>query len=183
MDQGNRVHPITLAMWLGAIAKWKILDGCAKMPRPKNHFMRPIMALPTEKLLKTGRAMVAVQGRLIRDILVPTLKQMGATNILFGSGVEILAQAREFEPEIIFCEYAMDVVNGEAFLRQLRKGFGMTTPVVVMVNRQDGAAQTKAKAAGATDTLDVPFAVGDVLKVTKKALSNGGAPKKLYFGE
>ncbi len=128
--------------------------------------------------------MLAVEGKLIRDLLVTALKQAGATSMLYGTGLEMVNKIMEYSPNIIFCEYTMESLNGIGFVRHLRRECKLKTPIVMLASRLDDDAQAKARAAGANETVAIPFSVQDILNVTKKMIEWGldRSPRKLFFG-
>ena len=135
-----------------------------------------------DRVLKDGKVMVAAQSKLIRELLPPALKQAGAGQILFGNGVEMVRAFKEFKPDIIFAEYAMDLINGAQFVQQLRREHKATTPLVLMGDRSDSELSTRARDAGVSEILYIPFSVEDLLKVSKKLIEKRDAPTELRFG-
>ena len=135
-----------------------------------------------DRVLKDGKVMIVAQNKLIRELLPPALKQAGAGALLFGNGVEMLREFKQFQPDIIFAEYAMDLINGVQFFQQLRREHKATTPVVLMGDRSDTELTNKARDAGISETLMIPFSVGDLIKVSKKLIDKRDAPTELRFG-
>lgn len=120
---------------------------------------------------------MAVESRLLRELLVTVLKQVGADRFLFGSGVEMLRQVREYNPDIIYCELQMQMLGGIDFSRQIRNTYMMKTPLVMMVPRTDGDAAAKALKSGASASLGVPFSANELAEVTRKLLEGGHSDK------
>jgi len=118
--------------------------------------------------------MLAVEGRLLRELVSSALASLGVSKFLFGTGVEMLRQVRDFKPDLIFCEYEMSMVNGPDFVRHIRTTYNMQTPVVMLFPRTDGDAAGKSLKVGANSSLGIPFSVNDLLEVTKKVMTKGG---------
>jgi CheY-like chemotaxis protein len=137
-----------------------------------------------DKLLVDKKVVLAVEGKLLRELLVTAIKQAGAKSMLYGNGIEMVRQVKDYKPHIIFCEYTMSSLDGVSFLRQIRKEYKLKTPAVMLAARVDGDAHSRSIAAGANETISIPFSVQDVLSTTKKMLELGSdrAPKKLHFG-
>jgi len=147
------------------------------MPGPKGQ-AGPEMALGTIKpFLSNQKVLMAVESRLLRELLATLLKQAGAGRFLFGTGVEMLRQVREFNPDLVYCEMQMSVLSGLDFTRQVRNAYLMKTPLVMMVPRNDGEAANQSLKAGASATLGVPFSATELADVTKKLLSGGHVEK------
>jgi CheY-like chemotaxis protein len=137
-----------------------------------------------DKLLNNRKVLIAVEGKLIRELMVTTLKQAGAKAILCGSGVEMLRQVQGFAPDIIFSEYELGTVTGADFIRRVRVDYKIKAPAVVLVPSEDTTAAAKSKSAGANAVIVIPFSVRDILTVTKTLIEQGpDAPTvKLRFG-
>ncbi len=140
------------------------------------------MDLQQGRVLANQKVMLAVQNKALRELLTPIFKQLGATEIVFGTGLEMMKQLDTFKPQIIFCEAMMDQVNGIAFTRQVRQELKLKIPCVLLADMQDGDVSGKGKAAGASDVLGIPFSVADLIKVAKRALEAPDTQVPLRFG-
>ena len=141
--------------------------------------------LPGDKnLLKGAKVMLIVERQLTRELLVSSLKQVGAGVTIHGPAHEMLQRIPEFKPEIIFCEYAMEPLDGAACLHHLSQ-HKVTTPVVMLVHKGDNPALAKSKAMGAKQTVLVPFTVADIIASVDKVVNPQPEPKRreLYFGD
>jgi CheY-like chemotaxis protein len=127
--------------------------------------------------LSNRKVLMAVDGKLLRELLVTLLKQAGADRFLFGNGVEMLRAVRDFAPDIIFCEMQMPVLGGLDFARQLRNAYMMKTPLVMLVPRTDADAAGQAAKAGASASLPVPFTAKELTDTTRKLLDGGHQDK------
>jgi CheY-like chemotaxis protein len=116
-----------------------------------------------EKPLLDANVMVAFQSRFIRELLTPVLNQSGAERLLTGGPIEMLKEAPKFHPDIVFGEYAMDKIDGIAFIRQLRTDVGLMTPAVLVVPEQpDPAILERAREGGAIEIVTLPFSTTDI---------------------
>ncbi|HVI50005.1 MAG TPA: response regulator [Candidatus Sulfotelmatobacter sp.] len=131
----------------------------------------------SSSLLAGRKIMMAVEGKLLRELLVTMMKQAGAGRFLFGNGVEMLRQVREFAPDLIFCEMQMSMLGGLDFTRQMRNAYMMKTPLILLVPRADGDSSAAGLKAGATVALGVPFSVNEVTEAVRKALEGNATEK------
>lgn len=144
----------------------------------RRDFPGGIMTLSKTKSLLSGRkVMLAVEGKLLRELLVTVMNQVGAGRFLFGNGVEMLRQARDFAPDLIFCEMQMSMLGGLDFARQMRNAYLMKTPLIMLVPAADGDAAAAALKAGATVALGVPFSVNEVAEAVRKAMDDKTASR------
>ncbi|RAU22641.1 hypothetical protein CU669_08160 [Paramagnetospirillum kuznetsovii] len=141
--------------------------------------------LPGDKnLLKGAKLMLIVERQLTRELLVSALKQVGAGATVHGPAHEMLQRVPEFKPELIFCEFAMEPLDGFACMHHLRSHKVMT-PVAMLVHKGDTQAMAKSKSAGAAQIIQVPFTVTDVIASVGKIVNGEPEPKRreLYFGD
>lgn len=145
--------------------------------------IRLMAQAPTSPLLAGKKILLAVEGKLLREVLVTVLQQNGASRFLFGTGVEMLRQIRDFAPDLVYCEYQMSMVSGVDFIHQIRNNWAMKTPALLLVPRTDGEAVGLATKAGASATVGVPFSANELVEATRKLLNgNGGAkPGKINW--
>lgn len=142
------------------------------------------MLAADRNLLKGARLMLISERQLSRELLVSALKQAGAGTTIHGPAHEMLQRLADFKPELIFCDYDMEPLNGSSCVLHMRK-HKLATSVVMLVHKGDSAAVTKSKAAGANQVIQIPFTVADVLATVKKIVNPDPAPKRreLYFGD
>jgi len=130
-----------------------------------------------KSLLSGRKLLMAVESKLLRELLTTMMKQAGVGRFLSGNGVEMLRQVREFSPDLIFCEMQMAMLGGLDFARQLRNAYMMKTPLVLLVPRSDGDAAAQAVKAGASVALGVPFSVNEVNMAVCKAMDGNHTEK------
>ena len=141
--------------------------------------------LPGDKnLLKGAKMMLIVERQMTRELLVSSLKQIGAGVTIHGPAHEMLQRVAEFKPDIVFCEYAMEPLDGFACVTHLRQ-HKVTVPVVMLVHKGDNPALAKSKEAGTNQVIPIPFTVADVIATVNKIVNPAPEPKRrdLYFGE
>lgn len=81
----------------------------------------------------------------------------GTLVIQAGDGAEGILLAREWAPSVMFCDLRMPVVDGWAFLEEVRHDASLNrTPVIVLTGERDEAGQRAALAAGARLVLTKP---------------------------
>lgn len=142
------------------------------------------MLLDNKNLLKGARMMLIVERQLSRELLVSALKQVGAGPTTHGPAHEMLQRVGEFKPDIIFCEFAMEPLDGMACVTHLREN-KIAAPVVMLVHNSDGAALARCKAAQIQKIIPIPFAVADVVSMVGKIVNSEPEPRRreLYFGD
>jgi DNA-binding NtrC family response regulator len=139
--------------------------------------------LPADKnLLKGGKVMLICERQLTRELLVSALKQVGAGATVHGVAHEMLQRAPEFKPALIFCEFAMEPLDGAACLHHMKQ-HKIEVPVIMLVHKGDSQAEAKARAMGARQIVQVPFAVTDIIKAVDKVVNGEPKRRELYFGD
>ena len=141
--------------------------------------------IPGDKnLLKGAKVMLILERQLTRELLVSALKQIGAGVTIHGPAHEMLQRLEEFDPALIFCEYAMEPLDGFTAVRHLRRTKAKT-PVIMLVHKGDSAALTRSREAGANQIVQVPFTVSEVIATVKKVVGGDVKPvrRELYFGD
>jgi len=143
------------------------------------------MTMPEGRFLDGKKVLIAFEHKLTHELLLSALKQCGAGQTLSGPPPDMLARIREFKPDLILCEYAMEQVNGADFLRFIRKEMKIVVPAVMLIHRGDPEAMTRSRAVGVEQTVLIPFATIDIMTALKKASGTEAAvaKKELYFGE
>lgn len=72
-------------------------------------------------------------------------------------GAQGIMLAREWAPSVMFCDLRMPVLDGWAFLEEVRHDAGLSdTPVIVLTGERDEASERAALAAGARLVLRKP---------------------------
>ena len=84
------------------------------------------------------------------------LKTSGYRVRPFGSGVELLKQARTMEPGCILLDIRMPGMDGLEVQQALREQ-GVALPVIIMTGHGDISVAVKAMKAGAIDFIEKPF--------------------------
>jgi len=91
--------------------------------------------------------------RFVADCLTPAYRMTSALN-----GQEGLEQALALRPDLIICDMMMPVMNGEEFLKEIRKHKEMEgTPIVFLTARTDEDLRVRLLRGGASDFLVKPF--------------------------
>ena len=143
------------------------------------------MSMPEGRFLDGKKVLIAFEHKLTQELLLSALKQCGAGQTMSGPPPDMLARIREFKPDLILCEYAMDQVNGADFVRFIRKEMKIAAPAVMLIHRGDAEALTRSHAVGVEQTVLIPFATVDIMTALKKVSgTESSQPKReLYFGD
>lgn len=83
------------------------------------------------------------------------------------AGLEMLEQNRY---DMVFCDLAMPVMNGEEVIRKLRREMGNTELPVVVISAEERDAKNRALTLGATDFIDKPFYPEQIFEMAEKIL-------------
>lgn len=143
------------------------------------------MITPQGRFLESKKVLLAYERKLTFDLLYSALKQCGASTIISGAPPEMMMRLKDFKPDIVVCEYAMEQVNGAAFIGFIRKEMKITVPVVMIIHRGDAEALSRSRAVGVEQIVMIPFATVDIMTALKKVSGTDIKPVKpeLYFGE
>ena len=96
------------------------------------------------------RILVFDDDRLIRDILVDALGELGHTVAAAGDLLAFEAALAEFRPELILADMEMPDITGDDVCRTLKTRFDTEgIPIVIMSGAEDDALAERARAAGA----------------------------------
>jgi two-component system chemotaxis response regulator CheY len=102
--------------------------------------------------------LVVDDSRIIRKVARRLLEELGFNVVEAASGHEAMAWCQAAMPEAILLDWNMPVMNGIAFLGELRSEAGGKDPVVIMcTERSDPADIHEALAAGADEYVMKPF--------------------------
>jgi len=140
---------------------------------------------PNPRFLESKKVVLAYERKLTHELLFSALKQCGAGTTISGAAPEMLSRLKEFKPDIIICEYAMEQINGAAFIRFIRKEMKIAAPAVMLIHRGDGEALTQSRAVGVEQMVMVPFATIDIMTALRKVSGTEVAvvKRELYFGD
>jgi CheY-like chemotaxis protein len=96
---------------------------------------------------------------LIRKLITTTLQDVAGSQLVEAAdGVQALEAAVEARPQIVFLDYDMPRLNGIETCRRLRSDPATADATIVMLTAMaDGAAQDRARQAGADLFLTKPF--------------------------
>jgi DNA-binding response OmpR family regulator len=143
------------------------------------------MASPQGRFLEGKNILLAYERKLTSDLVFSVLKQCGAGPTISGAPSQMMVRLKDFKPDIIICEYAMEVVTGAVFVGFIRKEMKITAPVVMLIHRGDTEAGSRSRAIGVEQMVTVPFATIDLMKALSKVSATEVTPAKrdLYFGE
>ena len=107
----------------------------------------------------------------IRQMVKITLSNAGYEVVEAGNGAEGLTKAQGTSLDMVVTDLNMPVMNGLAFIRELRqlpayKG----VPILFLTTESDAEMKKEAKAAGATGWITKPFQQEQLVAVVKKVL-------------
>jgi two-component system KDP operon response regulator KdpE len=111
----------------------------------------------------------------IHRFLAPTLEAAGYTVSRAETGAEALRAAAANPPSLILLDLGLPDMDGQVVLRRLRAVAPM--PVIVLSARDRPAEKIAALDAGASDYVEKPFDVGELLARIRVTLREAGAAK------
>ncbi|MBC7905264.1 MAG: response regulator [Rhodospirillaceae bacterium] len=124
-----------------------------------------------DKPLNGVRSLLATDKQLTKEILVAALRYAGAGQIMAGSGPEMLEAVRAFKPDVIFAEFDMNPLDGNAFFSHIRFDFKLNIPAILLFHEEDQKkAMVGARQAGLNGALPIPFTRDAVVGMTRKVL-------------
>jgi DNA-binding response OmpR family regulator len=103
----------------------------------------------------TGRVLVVEDDEAIADVLRRTLRQEGHEVRSAGDGVEALALAEEFIPDVVILDLGLPKLDGAEVLRRLRRESDV--PILVLTARAELDDRVEGLDSGADDYLVKPF--------------------------
>jgi two-component system, OmpR family, response regulator MprA len=103
----------------------------------------------------TGRVLVVEDDEAIADVLRRTLRQEGHEVRSAGDGVEALAVAEEFVPDLVILDLGLPKLDGVEVLRRLRDESDV--PILVLTARAELDDRVEGLDSGADDYLVKPF--------------------------
>src|SRR5204863_5867898 len=119
----------------------------------------PWLVLQTEEV--TGRVLVVEDDEAIADVLRRTLRQEGHEVRSAADGVEGLAMAEEFVPDLVILDLGLPKLDGSEVLRRLRTESDV--PILVLTARAELDDRVGELDAGADDYLVKPFERAELL--------------------
>jgi len=143
------------------------------------------MSTPQGDFLEGKKVLLVYERKLTCELVVSVLKQCGAGTTLSGAAPDMLVRLKDFKPDIVVCEYAMEQGNGADFVRFIRTKLKIPAPAVMLIHQGDADAQTRSRAAGVEQMVMVPFATIDIMTALKKVSGTEVAAvrRELYFGD
>jgi len=103
----------------------------------------------------TGRVLVVEDDEAIADVLRRTLRQEGHEVRSAADGVEGLAIAEEFVPDLVILDLGLPKLDGVEVLRRLRAGSDV--PILILTARSELDDRVEGLDSGADDYLVKPF--------------------------
>ncbi len=103
----------------------------------------------------TGRVLVVEDDEAIADVLRRTLRQEGHEVRSAGDGVEALATAEEFVPDLVILDLGLPKLDGAEVLRRLRASSDV--PILILTARSELDDRVEGLDSGADDYLVKPF--------------------------
>src|SRR5947207_4342180 len=103
----------------------------------------------------TGRVLVVEDDEAIADVLRRTLRQEGHEVRSAGDGVEALALAEEFVPDVVILDLGLPKLDGAEVLRRLRRESDV--PILILTARAELDDRVEGLDSGADDYLVKPF--------------------------
>lgn len=110
------------------------------------------------------RILIADPSAVVRELTIRTLLASTARRLEFAEandGVELLAKATDFAPDIIFCKWNLPKMHGIEALQRLRCR-GDEAPFCFLASESTSEMRCRAEAAGAIGFLVYPIAVEDL---------------------
>jgi two-component system, OmpR family, response regulator MprA len=103
----------------------------------------------------TGRVLVVEDDEAIADVLRRTLRQEGHEVRSAGDGVQALALAEEFVPDVVILDLGLPKLDGAEVLRRLRRESDV--PILILTARAELDDRVEGLDSGADDYLVKPF--------------------------
>ena len=106
------------------------------------------------------------------ELLAQELRDLGYDIARARDGVEALARAESYRPDLVLLDYMMPGMNGLEVLQELRKGES-DVPVVMVTAHGSIDVAVQAMKLGAHDFIPKPFEPDHIALVVRKALEHG----------
>lgn len=118
------------------------------------------------------RILVVDDSPAIRQVLGGILRAAGCEVVTAEGARAALRCLRAFEPDVILTDFNMPRLNGEAFLRLVRRDPRLLRlPVFVVSSEDDPALQQRMEAAGADGWFDKPVDVQGLVQAIRAVTS------------
>lgn len=122
------------------------------------------------------RILVVDDSPAIRQVLGGILRAAGCEVVTAEGARAALRCLRAFDPDVILTDFNMPRLNGEAFVRLLRRDpRWLDLPVFVVSSEDDPGIHQRMEAAGADAWFDKPVDVQGLVRTIRAAIS---APRK-----
>lgn len=128
-----------------------------------------------------ARVLVADDSHTIRKSAELFLRQGGHEVLLVEDGLDLLAQVLDFQPQLIFCDIQMPLLDGFQACALLKHHPACAHIPVLMLTGRDGAFdRARGRLAGCQDYLTKPFRKDQMLDAVRQwavpaALAHGAA--------
>jgi DNA-binding response OmpR family regulator len=107
------------------------------------------------------------------EFLSFNLTAHGFKVVAASNGLDALAKARRFLPELVVLDLMMEGMDGYSVCEVLRRHPSTTTSAIIIITAAGGQmARMNALAAGADDFLAKPFSAHELVRRTKQVLEN-----------
>lgn len=113
------------------------------------------MSAVTQDTTVTARVLVVEDDEAITDVLRRSLRAEGHEVRSAADGVEALAAATEFVPDLVILDLGLPKLDGIEVMRRLRSGGDV--PILILTARADTEDRVKGLDTGADDYLVKPF--------------------------
>jgi DNA-binding NtrC family response regulator len=143
-----------------------------------------MIAVQPDRFLTNKKILIAYESRPVCTIVVNFCKEKGSNTILYGNCEEMIVQAENFEPHLVFCELSMSPMDGVAFSNFIRTKFKAPIPIIMLARHYDPDKLAESKVPGPLQTLKIPFSLNEVTTAAKKAMDPvaGNTSTGLRFG-
>ncbi len=129
--------------------------------------------------------LVVEDDRLVRNLIVTTLKTHEYKYLTAENGASALLEASSYNPDVILLDLGLPDMEGVEVIKRIRTWSNM--PIIVISARSEDADKIEALDAGADDYITKPFSVEELLariRVTQRRLAilqNGDGQELAVF--
>ncbi len=129
--------------------------------------------------------LVVEDDRLVRNLIVTTLKTHEYKYLTADNGASALLEASSYNPDVILLDLGLPDMEGVEVIKRIRTWSNM--PIIVISARSEDADKIEALDAGADDYITKPFSVEELLariRVTQRRLAilqNGDGQELAVF--
>jgi len=110
------------------------------------------------------KVLIVEDDPVYRELLGLALSSAGHETTLAEHGAKALESVKGSLPDVILLDILMPVMDGMRFLRELREGAKLSTPVVVLTCLDSRSFAVQALVEGATDVLTKPVDIEVLLE-------------------